>query len=136
MPCLRLFLAWIMMMALPLQGFAAASMLFCGPGSHGAVLQQAHQHHGHTLHGDGDHHHDHAAHGGHSADHAGAPEVEGGPAELPHKCGLCSACCHAVALSGGLEPAAFDALPQASPAAPRQAEHSRASLVPDKPPRA
>ena len=61
----RLFVLWIMMFAVPFQGYAAAGMVFCGPGHVGAmssvsaersVTHDAAQH----PHADGhpDHHHE------------------------------------------------------------------------------
>ncbi|MGE4243641.1 hypothetical protein [Ramlibacter sp.] len=48
MSIVRLVVAWLLMAALPLQGLAAASMLFCGPGVPAAVAGvDAADHHGH-----------------------------------------------------------------------------------------
>lgn len=35
----RIALTWLLMLAIPLQGFAATAMLFCAPGHHGTVGQ-------------------------------------------------------------------------------------------------
>ena len=37
----RLILAWLLLAALPLQGWAAATMLFCGPVQRDAVIAKA-----------------------------------------------------------------------------------------------
>ena len=41
---IRIFLVWLVIAAVPLQGLAAASMLFCGTGPYGAVAQTAIHH--------------------------------------------------------------------------------------------
>jgi hypothetical protein len=80
---------WLMMLALPLQGFAAASMLYCGVNTdHHAAQTQALQTHGSADSSATDH----AAH-----EHLAAQtEVKhDAPTKLPdtgHKCGICSAC--------------------------------------------
>ena len=38
----RLILAWLLLAALPLQGWAAATMLYCGPAQKAAVHASAH----------------------------------------------------------------------------------------------
>jgi hypothetical protein len=96
MSLLRPLLVWLMVLALPLQGLAAATMLNCAT-AHGAAVvahddpAQAHDH---------DHGHDHmamtAAHG----------DATGDAPTLDHKCSACAAC-HA---SLGL-PAALPVLP-------------------------
>ena len=132
----RILLAWLLMAALPMQGFAAASMLFCGMGT---------QHHGAPA---ADAPHDHAAMLGQAtvehvqasamgATHGALPDTR--PAtqhDLQHTCSICAACCNGAALIG---------LPQSMAVAPAaQAElaellvliHTIPSPVPDKPPRA
>jgi hypothetical protein len=142
---LRIFLAWLLLLAIPLQGLAAASMLHCGSGSGAAESRTAAGPHHHPHHGDQalaathDLSHQHAVH-----DHAvdGVDGAAGGPADagvLPdagHKCSVCAACCHSAAISdtAGIAPAA--AAPQAVRMEPFVAMHSRPGSVPDKPPRA
>ncbi|TSA11437.1 MAG: hypothetical protein D4R79_09525 [Comamonadaceae bacterium] len=50
-------LAWLLLLAIPLQGYAATAMLFCGPGHHGVLAQtgiqpaNAEHRHGELLQG-------------------------------------------------------------------------------------
>ncbi|WP_018410217.1 hypothetical protein [Methyloversatilis thermotolerans] len=78
----RVLLAFMLLLALPLQGFAAAVMIRCAPSHHGLQTTG-------ILHGDAAapaHHH----HGAHD------------PAETPspgkHACSACAACCIGSAL--------------------------------------
>ena len=134
---IRLFLAWLIMAAIPLQGLAAASMLFCGP-NHApapvAVVQQ--ERHGHD--GAASVQHDHAK-------HVDAGEVQPKKAgdnagkKLPdasHKCGICASCCNSVAIAAFPELVAFAPVPQAELAELFVLIHAPPSQVPDKPPRA
>ena len=143
---LRMFLAWLLLLAIPLQGLAAASMLHCGSGSGAAAESRTaagpyqHSHHGdQALAESHDLSHQHAGHD-HAAD--GVDSAGGGSTDagtLPdagHKCSVCAACCHGAAISdtAGIAPAA--AAPQAVRVEPFVAVHSRPGSVPDKPPRA
>ena len=70
---------WLLATALPLQGFAAATMLTCGPAHHrmaASAAPHAHAHEGHQ------HHHD-----------AGTLQQL-----AKFKCSACAACCVAAAL--------------------------------------
>ena len=160
---LRLFLAWLVLAALPLQGFAAATMLFCGMeqaarvsqggGSDGhqerrhagsrpasAVNAHAHAAHAHESHG-------HAAQGHLTKQAANADPAadatatagqgqQDGQGQQAHSCPVCASCCHLVAVSG------FEAFPQvaappgARPGHPALRVSTRTATVPDKPPRA
>ena len=90
-------LIWLMLLAVPVQGFAAASMLLCEP----IVVSNAASANAHA------HHHDHAQM---SADHASADQLSGNSNHAHHhqqtsnhhtaaKCGACAACCIAVAMT-------------------------------------
>ena len=138
----RLLLAWLVMAALPLQGLAAASMLFCGVDR--AVVAQAsddgyvaHEHRGSSQASS----HDHGAHGHGSQDHAKSDPGSGKPAtgdqdKQGHACPICASCCQVVAL-GGFEPfPQTSALPSSEPSAPVVRVATRTATVPDKPPRA
>ena len=77
---------WLMALAVPVQGFAAASMFGCKSAHHGAAVQQsqagamhAHHHAGAASHGDGD---KSAATGKHSKG----------------SCSACASCCMSAAL--------------------------------------
>jgi hypothetical protein len=127
----RLLFAWLVLAALPLQGFAAASMLYCGMGPlHGAQEQT-------EVNGNAASDHDHATH-----THTGVAKVEktaDSKSQLPdssHKCGVCASCCNAVAITTTALPVAIASLPQTDAAEPFVLIHPRASPVPDKPPRA
>lgn len=134
---LRLFLVWLIVAAIPLQGLAASSMLFCGPNHEPAQVLSAHQER-HVDNGGASMQRDHSKHvdvaevqTGKSGDGAGK--------KLPdaaHKCGVCASCCHIVAIAEFPEPVAFAATPQAELAEPFVLIHARPSQVPDKPPRA
>lgn len=138
---LRILFAWLALLALPLQGFAAASMLFCGghgeaggpAAAHVATMQHVHAQPT-APEGGHFHHHQHA-----SADEAGASHAathDLGKADSGHRCAVCASCCNFAAVASAaavMEPAAT---PQADlpPAVLRVP--TRATLVPDKPPRA
>jgi hypothetical protein len=144
MSTIRLVLAWLLMAALPLQGMAAASMLFCGAPAAARVAQAAtHQGHHASMNVSK---HDHSAHG-HEGGHGsyGAQEqtepdhdmrqAPDGDATQGHSCPVCATCSQAQAVGG------FASLPLAAPAPsaePSQAPvrvSSRSPTLPDKPPR-
>jgi hypothetical protein len=143
-PALRTFLMWLLMLAISVQGFAAAAMLHCGPG------HQRQQHVAAAVDGHEGHAADHGQHGhsGHQASHgmsaAGddvasdgvASDDSGAPASLAAaKCSACSYCCYATAIVGTL-PSVGVAAPDTAPdaVAPPRVE----GIVPDgldRPPR-
>ncbi len=100
---LRTAFVWLVLFALPLQGYAAATLLHCGPGHHRAVaaaMAAPSGAHEHAMHSD-----DHAA--GHAgADGATASAAVGDDgASLDHldklskaKCSACASCCVGAAL--------------------------------------
>jgi hypothetical protein len=134
MPYLRLLLAWIIMVAVPLQGFAAASMLFCGTGAAHHSQAASHAHPADVPA------HDHAQQEPDSkvvADQGSAKASDDGNAtQLTHKCGVCASCCHAVAITQAPQLHLPEGPAQADRAAPLRTASSRPSVVPDKPPRA
>ena len=102
---MRIALMWLLALAVPVQGFAAASMLSCGPGHHGSAAVHSHDGHPHS--------HDHAvAEGAH--DHPAVAEASSGfsndspsgdhaeSADLDKwskgTCSACASCCTAAAL--------------------------------------
>ena len=117
----RTLLTWMLVLAVPLQGAAAATMAFCGPSHHGAG-QVGHsdpavgvgpvdQHQG-----DGeadDHPHAHAVYDeGASASAQAAPQAKFVHADK-HKCSACASCCAAAALPSSIatfEPPLLDDL--------------------------
>jgi len=140
----RLIFAWLLLAALPLQGWAAATMLFCGPAQGVAVIAKAHasgdalSHHDmQTAHHDmqtahGQHHVGTADMGDSGIAHDGAKTVADGS----HTCGVCAACCNGVALAQSPHWPSIAAAPSAGLAEPLVAVLARPSPVPDKPPRA
>ncbi len=94
MTLLRPLFVWLLLLALPLQGLAAATMLNCATVHGAAVAAHDDPPHGH------DHDHDHGVMT------AAQPDAAGDAHAPDHKCSACAAC-HA---SLGL-PAALPALP-------------------------
>lgn len=125
---------WLLALALPLQGIAAAGMQACGP-THGHTVPVAASAHG-AGHG---HTGAHSVHGDvHAEAHVPAVEHPSADTELPaagHQCGACAACCPAVALPSALAlPVAPASEAVVIPAAPARL----ASFVPpglERPPR-
>jgi len=133
MPRLRLLFTWLLLAVLPLQGFAAASMLPCGPMQQAAAwtapMDSAHDHGPSHAHPGSSH--------GHHAGQGHAPSSSGADlADEGHSCSACAAACHAVALTGETAQVAI----ASSPAAPLSQAvarfDSRRPPVPDKPPSA
>ena len=104
----RLLLVWLIAIALPAQGVAAATLQFCGPGHESQLrLLEASARDRH-----GDHHH--------ATEHSGAGAAQGAAGDLaPHgklNCSACAACCAATAL-----PASPLSVPAIEPAVERVA---------------
>ena len=127
---LRLLLTWILMAALPVQGFAAGSMLFCAAATHEVA--------GSGAQAGAQHRHDHSTHTHQAGDGAnkGTPTGKAAVADLQHQCSLCAACCHSVGITE--LPAIWQAasVPQADLADPFVLIVSHLAPFPDKPPRA
>jgi len=122
---LRRVIAWILLAAVPLQGYAGAAML-CH--LRGAAVPQAVEH-AHDVHASS-----HADHAGH---HLPAPdgEAQQGLGDS-HGCAACAAGCHAIGptVSGGA--ASLDLQAPAPAARPAARIPARDPPLPDKPPRA
>jgi hypothetical protein len=137
----RLFLAWLIVAAIPLQGLAASSMLFCGMGGHHAPAQFTAAQAGMDSRADtASVEHDHSKHS-HAGDGQTKKTDNAGKAgkKLPdtaHKCAVCASCCNIVAITEFPQLVAFAPVPQAELAEPFVLIHARPSQVPDKPPRA
>jgi hypothetical protein len=138
----RAILLWLMMLAVPFQGYAASAMMFCATPTGAAQASVVpHEHAGHQQHAKAGHSHDgvsadpHAGHHtGHHADSvADTQHDEGG--SLAQKCGTCASC-HSVGLMPTLCVAAVHGLPQADLTEPPHAMATVSHRVPDKPPRA
>ncbi|MCU6435074.1 hypothetical protein LPB67_14950 [Undibacterium sp. Jales W-56] len=83
----RLFLLCMMILAIPVQGVAAATMLYCGTEHHHASVSDQDQHEQH------EHHHDAAEKLSHHSPHSDAA------AKLSKdKCSSCAACCIGAAM--------------------------------------
>jgi hypothetical protein len=147
MSVFRVLMVWLMMLALPLQGLAAATMQNC-TGASGAVnASQAApvDHSGHGSHAGHDGHHDgqgvhaaahHGESGLHADDAAAKATASADSSDAAHKCTLCALCGHGVALNEFPTPLEFGEQAHASPRYPAVLIPAVAVLVPDKPPRA
>jgi hypothetical protein len=125
MSILRLLVAWLVMAALPLQGLAAASMLYCDQAAAAVAAV-------HDEHADHDHdHHQASARDGHEADHSDAADSGHGD----HKCPIC-ALCQVVAIPESTPIIPWADSPSADLPQPRALALTRAPPRPDKPPRA
>ncbi len=135
---LRLILTWLIFLALPLQGLAAASMLLCGAGpeqsAHHAMAE-----HSHSIPAG------HADHPGHAAADHGAPGLSGidsaaattsDSASSHHGCTVCAFCVHGLATGGGGAARLATAAPEPLPGWMQVSIDSPSLPVPDKPPRA
>ena len=137
MSTLRIFLAWLVLAALPLQGFAAATMLFCGQvRSPSGQSVSGHPHavaeatgHDHGVH-------DHGAANPHASDGDEGGPAQDDPADAGHACAVCAACSNVVALVDYQPPLPVTASPGADLPQPAVRILARASPRPDKPPRA
>jgi hypothetical protein len=122
---LRFLLAWLIMLAIPVQGLAAATMAFC-------VAEHQVAHAGHAP-ANADHDHSAHSHGTGSTAHAAADQ-----SVLPdanHKCGVCASCCHGVALTQAHPWPELVPLERAGLIEPFVRIHPAPSARPDKPPR-
>lgn len=129
----RLFMLWAVMLAIPFQGYAAATMAFCVSSSstmsqaqvlqvaRGAQEAAAVHDHGQTDPTLSAHEHD---------SHAHAADDDAG-----HKCGTCGAC-HSSAMTSVLHPPALFTLPQADLQEPVHVVRNVEPRLLDKPPRA
>lgn len=127
------------MFAVPLQGLAAASMLFCGMGAHHSPdrIAVAQQEQVLSAASQGSQH-DHSKRS-HAAEVQVKKTADNADKKLPgvaHKCGVCASCCHIVAITEFPQLVAFAPVPLSELAEPFVLIHARPSQVPDKPPRA
>ena len=127
MSLVRLVIAWLVLAALPLQGMAAASMLFCGEAGHAALAHEPSDDHA-SHHHDGDEHV--------VADRANHDDAQASAATGGHACPVCAACCNLVALAPAPRLHLDEASPIARPLPGTPRVLTRVTLVPDKPPRA
>lgn len=108
---LRAVIASLLLLALPLQGYAAGSMLFCGAGAPTSGVVE-HRHDAAASHdGHGAHQHDAVATSATAVDNFDASNLH----DVMHgKCSVCSSCCSAAALPSA-PIAATSASPRAAP---------------------
>lgn len=98
---MRTAVMWLVAVALPLQGLAAATMLSCGPGHHRMVTQQSAKA---AVQDHASHEHGGAAKEVASAGSAGVLDVGGAVLAqdlqqlAKFKCSACAACCSATVL--------------------------------------
>jgi hypothetical protein len=129
----RQLLTWLLLAAVPLQGYAAGAMLFCGA-AHGRAEAAAVDH---AAHGHGAHAPDTAAHhsGPATVDHQ-QPAPAADLASLLHgTCSVCASCCSGAALPAAIFVSAF-ATERAAPALPgERPAPDRAPARLERPPR-
>lgn len=129
----RLLLAWLIMVALPLQGIAAVSMLYCNGAHHMAGQKQSQPTHQVSSSDE----HDHSKHS-----HATAAQAEKlddtakGLPDAAHMCGACASCCNGSAIAALEGWPHFAPLPQIGSTEPFVLIYAAPSQLPDKPPRA
>lgn len=95
----RMALAWLLVAALPIQGYAAQTMLLCGPANHQSSVIGSLAGHGHDHARMAD-----ATTGGHAMagmDVTAHDDDKAAPAKAKHtgKCSVCSTCCNVVAIT-------------------------------------
>ena len=132
MTVLRRLCLWLVMLALPLQGLAAASMIHCGSQSpqrmeaaHAVDHDGAQGMSGHVGHE-------------HALQHAASSGTDGQGHDASsdtHRCLVCAFCCHSVALNEAPLPLTFGEAAQTSAPEPSVLIQPMPVLVPDKPPR-
>jgi hypothetical protein len=110
---LKAFIIWLMLLAMPLQGFASATMLLCAPTPANAAheharvaVQPAHHHPVLETQGTAGHMHPDVASTHHAHDCA-----DGAQHHADSKCGSCATCCY----GAGMVPTFASALPVQAP---------------------
>jgi hypothetical protein len=100
----RFIVMWLIAVALPFQGVAAATMLHCGS-ANPAPAASAHEGHAHHHHGAdstassaGTPSHHHGDHHGATADSTSTPPLSHHQADGKASCSACASCCSALAL--------------------------------------
>jgi hypothetical protein len=132
----RHLLLYLMMLALPLQGFAAASMLYCSlsPSIEAAQSQKiavaSHHAEGKLL----PHEHAQAALLVHQVEQTS--DVQAQLPDATHKCGVCASCCSVFAIADFPRTVAISPSPHADLAEPFVLIDTVPSRQPEKPPRA
>ena len=137
MPHLRIIVAWLIMLALPLQGVAAAAMVHCAGDRQSAHVSAVD---GAPAHDAATHAHDAATHAHGPAavaqDALGGDDGSGVLAAAAHKCGACASGCHGVAIMDSRCPTMSSPPEQADLVEPSVHFGAILAAPPDKPPRA
>lgn len=135
------FLLWLMMLAIPVQGFAAASMLYCGMGAQHHAMQTQVMPESH-----------HGVQSAAALDHsAGAMDdkdlmVVNWEVDQPHhtstklpdathKCGICAACCNLIGIAEIPSLMASAIIPPAQYLEPLAPSYAAPSRLLERPPR-
>lgn len=134
----RHLLLCLMMLALPLQGFAAASMLYCGMGAgHDAKAVQTEIKSNHHPMADAmGLQHDHGKHDKTMQAVKQSPDTQKQLPDSTHKCGVCAACCSVIAIADFPQTLELQSSPKADLVEPFVLIHTVPSRLPEKPPRA
>jgi hypothetical protein len=133
---LKALIVWLMLLAVPLQGFASATRQWCAPPSAVAQHQVAHHVDAHSACNTGDHH------GGAHVSVTGDPACQSDHHGTPHhhpdgKCNTCATCC----VGASMPPTFASSLPvyvpqfESIPFAPQHLVAPDLAL-PERPPRA
>jgi len=125
---LRAILLWLLMLAVPFQGYAAAAMAFCAPSGTELEAGLVHEHASH------DHAASPTAHEHEVAGDQDPHQHDQDDQSTSHTCGNCAAC-HAFGMAPTLEPILWKGLPQADLLEPFYPVSSISPRVPQKPPR-
>jgi hypothetical protein len=104
----RTWLIWLLALAVPAQGAAAATMVFCGPSHQARVVQGVSAANGEQHHAGHKAQHSGAQHSGLHGDAVASPsDHHSAPSDLldadTHKCSACASCCSAAALVGAMD---------------------------------
>ncbi|MFH7043266.1 hypothetical protein ABT392_13240 [Paucibacter sp. JuS9] len=131
----RIAFAWLLAVALPIQGYAAQTMLLCGPANHHSSVMDDHAGQGHdhaSMAHDDAPAHDHAEMSSTAADADKTPSAKAGHAG---KCSVCSSCCNAAAITTSM--VSFTVAPPDLPEVPTvKVAHDRVMVGGlDRPPR-
>lgn len=135
------FLLWLMMLAIPVQGFAAASMLYCGMGAEHQAMQTEAMPKSHhmaelAVHMDQSAGHIHVE-VAQEVDHQNdqAQDMSGKLPDSTHKCGVCAACCNLIGLAEAPELRLSALSPPAQYDEPLAQSYAAPSRLLERPPR-
>jgi hypothetical protein len=134
----RHLLLCLMMLALPLQGFAAVSMLYCGMGAgHDVKAAQMEMRSSHHQKADAvGMQHDHEKQETTAQVAKQSPDSQKQLPDSSHKCGVCAACCSVIAIADFPQSVEVQSSPKADLADPFVLINAAPPSLPEKPPRA